>query len=217
PSWGTVTVSGGTVTLGTSEEAISPPWLQSKHNLAFPFSRDTDWTFETRLRFPTVTGFGVFLRVCGRSFRDAEALLAVKASQADGIVVNVPDGFAAEHTVWSSVGGADWRRVRLAYSAQAQTYTVAVDQDDDGTYETVETVAVAGRYADTIVIGNSTAIQGNLGAWTQIEVDYVTVQGTAEQVIIPDWAAPFTYDGERFAWLPTVRSWRISIDKRNQV
>ena len=48
PSWGMCTQWVGALWVGTTTAAISPAWAQSRHNLAFPLSRDTDWTFETR-------------------------------------------------------------------------------------------------------------------------------------------------------------------------
>ncbi len=219
PSWGAVTVGGGTVTLSVTDPAggIAPPWIQSRHNLAFPVSRDTDWTFNLRCQFPAVTGFGVFIRICGRSFRDAEAIWALKCNTADGLTVHCPDGFSVDSVIWSTPGGAPYRRYRVFYDASAQTYTCSIDQDDDGVYETVVVVPVAGRYADCIVIGNSTAIQGHLGAWTSVQVDSVSVTGTAETVQDPQWAAPFTYDGTRFSYLPGHTGGRVSIDVDNIV
>lgn len=218
PSWGTVTVVGSTLTLAVTGNAISPPYIQSRHNLAFPLRRDTDWTFETRLRFPTVEGFGVFLRVCGRSFRDAEAILAIKNNTASGLEVHMPDGFFSDGVHWAPGADTSWNRYLLEYDASAGTYTLSIDADDDGVFEVGPFVTtVDGRYADAIVIGNSTAIQGTLGAWTVIEVDYVDVTGTAEAVEDPDWAAPFAYDGTRMSYLPTLKSGRVSIDKQNMV
>ncbi len=227
PSWGTVTVAGSTVTLGVSENGIAPPWLQSRHNLAFPLRRDTDWHFATRLRFPYMTGYGVFMRICGRSMRDAEAIWAVKADTANGITCHCPDGFTADNIVWSTAGaGTDWRNFAVWYDASAQAYTVGIDQNNDVVdmedqadpgWDVLTVVPVAGRYADSIVIGNSTAIQGTLGDWTQIEVAYVGVSGTAESVEDPEWAAPFTHDGTRFSYLPTVKSGRLHVDKDNLV
>lgn len=218
PSWGVITVGGGVLNLSTSIPAISGPWIQSRHNLAFPLRRDTDWTFTTRVRFPVVTGFGVFMRICGRSFRDAEAIWALKCNTAEGLDLHAPDGFFSDTVIWSTAGsGASWRRYRLDYDASLQQYTAYIDQDDDGAYESVVTFAVNGRYADAIVIGNSTAVQGNLGGWTEIEVDYTRVQGTAEAVVNPNWAAPFTYEGTRFSYLPTLIGGRTSCDLDNQV
>ncbi|MDP2661648.1 MAG: hypothetical protein Q8R28_13045, partial [Dehalococcoidia bacterium] len=219
PSWGVITVAGSTVLLTTTPGGhISPPYIQSLTNLAFPLRRDTDWTFEVRIRFPTVAGFGVFMRICGRSFRDAEAIWALKANLADGIEANMPDGFTAENQTWSTIWGAGWMRHKVEYDAVAQIYSHYVDANDDGVYEYGPYLTpVAGRYAEAIVIGNSTAIQGDLGTWTEIEVDSVTVTGTAEAVEDPDWAAPFTFDGTRFTDLPTVLSGRVSCDKQNQI
>lgn len=220
PSWGDITVAGGTVTLSVpgADGGIAPPWIQSRHNLAFPIRRDTDWQFDIRCRFPVMTGFGVFVRICGMSFRDAEAVWALKANTADGIEVHAPDGFAVDDVIWSTVGaGGDWRRYRVNYDASAQVYICSFDQDDDGVYETVVNVPVAGRYAEAIVIGNSTAIQGTLGNWTSLEVASVSVTGTAEAVVDPEWAAPFSYDGTRFSYLPTLLGGRVSIDKDNMI
>jgi hypothetical protein len=219
PDWGEITVGGGAVSLAVTgvDGGISPPWMQTRHNLAFPLRRDTDWQFDMRCRFPVVTGFGVFVRICGTSFRDAEAVWGLKCNEADGLGVYCPDGFTADNLIWSTVNGAPWRRYRVNYDASAQLYICGIDQDDDGVYETVVNVPVAGRYADAIVLGNSTAIQGNLGAWTQLDVDSVSVTGTAEAIVDPYWAAPFTYDGTRFSYLPLVLSGRVSCDKDNIV
>ncbi len=222
PSWGAVTVAGGYVRLETTSPGINMPWLQSRPNQAFPLRRDTDWVFNMRWRFPDVHGFGSFIRVCGRSFRDAEAIWAVKNNSTDGITFHIPDGFSVNNIVYNSVSHAGWMRVRITYAWQAQTYLVELDMNDDGVYEWAEYEAVDGRYADSIVIGNSTAIQGQLGEFTTIDVDSVSVTGTAETVVDPDWAAPFWYEDEdgtrtRMSWLPTVLGGRVSCDKDNQV
>ena len=167
-------------------------------------------------------GFGSFIRLCGKSYRDAEAIWAVKCNTADGLTVHCPDGFSVNNIIYNGVAHAGWMRVRITYSWQAQTYLVELDMDDNGVYEWSELEPVDGRYVDDIVIGNSTAIQGQLGDFTTIDVDSVAVTGTAETVDDPDWAAPFAYsnsDGTttRMSWLPTLLGGRISIDKDNQV
>lgn len=219
PSWGAITVAGGTVTLSVTDAdgGIAPPWIQSRHNLAFPVRRDTNWQFDIRCRFPVMTGFGVFVRICGTSFRDAEAIWALKANTTSGLQLHTPDGFTADNVIWSTADGAPWRRYRVSYDASEQVYICSIDQNDDGTYETVVNVPVVGRYAEAIVIGNSTAIQGALGTWTSLEVDSVSITGTAETVVDPEWVAPFTYDGTRFAYLPTLHGGRVSIDKDNMI
>jgi hypothetical protein len=212
PSWGNVVVAGSTVTLSVTGSAIRPPWLQSRHNLAFPLRHDTDWTLTTRVRYPNVTGYGVFLRVCGHH-RDRDFIWGLSWNTADGggcdlMATNVFTGRANNN---------QWRRYRLTYDASAQTYTLEIDEDDNGVYETTVVEAVDGCYAEAVVIGNSTAIQGAMGAWTQIEVDYVTVTGTAETIEDPDWAAPFTYDGTRMTYLPVMLGGRVDCDVDNQV
>lgn len=220
--WVTQTFGASDLTLDVTGPAICPGWIQTRHNLAFPIRRDTDWVFNLRACFPKTTSYGNFIRICGRSFRDAEAVWALKVNAAQGLRVNVPDGYSTEHNIWSTVDGAPWRRYRVTYNADAQTYTCEIDQDDDGVYETSVVEPVAGRYADAIVIGNSSAIQGLLGDWTSIKIDSVSVTGVAEPVVDPEWAAPFNYRDEdgslvRMAWMPTIKGGRISIDKDNIV
>jgi hypothetical protein len=219
PSWGTVTVAGGTVTL--SSLGISPPWLQSRHGMAFPQDRSIGWQFDVRCRYPVVTGFGVFLRLCGTSFRDAESVWALRKDEIHDLGITCPDKSTTETLIWSTAGGADsWRRYRVVYNPTAQTYTTYVDEDDNGVYEIVRVTDVEGRYVDAIVIGNSVAIQGNIGNWSQLEVDSISVTsvpGAYEAVTDPDWARPFTYDGTRFTELPRVLSGRLSVDKNNLV
>lgn len=219
PSWGSLSVAGGTVTLAITADGdgIAPPWIQSRHNLAFPISRETDWEFNIRFRFPVFHGFGAFIRICGRSFRDAEAIWAVKGNETDGITVHMPDGYAVNNIIVSTWNDTSWKRIRVNYYADTQQYRCRVDGNDDGVFDSDDYVDVDGRYADAIVIGNSTAVQGQLGRWTQVEVDSVSVSGTAESVEDPDWAAPFEYDGVRMSWLPTVLGGRVSCDKDNQV
>lgn len=222
PSWGQISVAGGTVTLSVPDAVtggIAPPWIQSKFNKAFPLDTRLPWQFDIRCRFPVATGFGVFIRICGTSYRDAEAIWGLKCNSTTGLGLNCPDGFTADDLIWNTAGGGDsWRRYRVVYDPKAQTYTCSIDQDDDGVYETVVVVPVAGRYADAIVIGNSVAIQGHLGAWTSVEVASVSVtspSGVYETIEDPEWAAPFTYDGIRWSYLPQVLSGRVNIDKDN--
>lgn len=218
PSWGLCTQWVGALWIGTSSAGIASSWIQSKHNLAFPLRRDTDWEFRVRAAAATITGYGNFIRICGRSFRDCEAIWAVKANLADGLHVNMPDGFSVQNTRWNNGLDVSFNRYRVIYDASAQTYTCYIDADDDGTYEIGPfTENVNGRYADAIVIGNSTAIQGALGDFTEWHVDWVDITGTAESIVYPDWAAPFTYDGTRFSYLPTVLSGHVSCDKQNVV
>jgi len=218
PSWGKLQQVAGALEVGTSSPGIAPSWCQSRHNLAFPLSRETDWVFEIRCAANPITPYGSFIRICGRSFRDAEAVFAIKANTADGLDVHCPDGFTADNIVWSNGADASVNRYRVRYDASAQTYTIDIDANDDGTFEVGPfVVAVNGRYADAIVIGNSTAVQGSIGAWTEWHVDYVNVQGTAESVVDPDWAAPFTYDGTRFSYLLALVSGRWNWDKDNIV
>lgn len=218
PSWGLCTQWVGALWVGASSPGIAPAWVQSRHNLAFPLSRDTDWVFEIRCAAATITGYGAFIRLCGRSFRDAEAVFAIKANTADGLDVHCPDGFTADNIVWSNGADTSFNRYRVRYSASAQTYTVDIDANDDGTFEVGPfVVPVAGRYVDAMVLGNSTAVQGSIGAWTEWHIDYVDVLGTAETVVDPDWAAPFTYDGTRFSYLPSLLSGRWNWDKDNIV
>ncbi len=218
PSWGLCTQWVGALWIGTSAPGISPSWVQSRHNLAFPIRRDTDWTFQIRCAAATITGYGTFIRICGRSFRDAEAIFAIKCNTADGLSVHAPDGFSADNILWNNGADSSFNRYRVRYDASAQTYTIDIDANDDGTYEIGPfVVPVAGRYADAIVLGNSTAIQGALGAWTEWHIDWVDVLSTAESVEYPNWAAPFTYDGSVMSYLPQVLSGRISCDKDNIV
>lgn len=217
PSWGLLTVGGGVLNIGAVGDAISPAWIQSRHNLAFPLRRDTDWTFTMRARNPVITGYGVFIRICGRSFRDAEAIWALHCNTADGLELHAPDGFIADNVIWSTVGGLAWRRYRVIYDASAQTYQIDIDQDDNGTWEWTRTIAVDGRYADAIVIGNSTAVQGLLGPWTEWEVDYIRIQGTAESVVYPHWASPFARDGSVFSYLPTLLGGDVQCSKDNTI
>ncbi len=237
PSWGHITVGGGSLRLSVTGNAISPPWVQVKPNLAFPVRRDTDWYMVTRARFPVVTGFGSWMCVVGHSYRDVQAIWALKADGAGGtpgdtnrVRVHMPyAGIASplNSVIWSTAGApASYRQYRLDYDASAQTYTARIDQNDDVVdptdasdpgWETKVTIPVAGRYADTIVIGNSVAIQGWLGTWTEPEVNYVRVYGTAEPIVDPQWAAPFTYDGTRWSYLPNVIGGRVSTDIDNTV
>jgi len=218
PSWGLCTQWVGALWVGTTAPGISPAWVQSRHNLAFPLRRDTDWTFQIRTAAATITGFGAFIRICGRSFRDAEAIFAIKANLASGLEVHAPDGFFSDTVLWANGIDTSFNRYRVRYDHAAQTYIIDIDADDDGTYEIGPfVVPVAGRYADAIVIGNSTAIQGTLGAWTEWHTDWVDVQGVAESVEDPEWAAPFTYDGTRFSYLPTLMGGRVNIDKQNLI
>lgn len=218
PSWGYIAQIGGTLRVGAASDGIAPSWVQSKAGLAFPRNRDTDWQFDVRCRFPVATGFGVFLRLCGSSFFDAESVWTIHETEAIDLYCACPDGFDADNVIWSTAGAPDaWRRYRVVYDADAETYTTYIDQDDDGLYEIVRVTPVAGRYVDTIVIGNSVAIQGNMGPWTQIEVDSISVTGTAEVATDPEWAAPFAWDGTRWTYLPQMLGGRISIDKDNVV
>ncbi len=214
PSWGIVTVAGSTVTLAVDGSAIRPPWLQTRHNAAFPLRRDTDWVMTARLRWPAVTGYGVFFRVCGHFRRDdLHNIFTGEYGELGGHF----SLFGQQVTELPAIGPSDWQRVRLTYRAAAQTYTAEVDTNDDGVYEDSLTLDAEGCYAEAVVIGNSTAIQGAMGTWTQIEVDYVEVSGTADATPDPDWAAPFVYDGTRFSYLPVVLGGRVDVDKANQV
>ncbi|MFA6046389.1 MAG: hypothetical protein WC718_15500 [Phycisphaerales bacterium] len=214
PSWGNVVVAGTAVTLSVTGWAIRPPWLQTRHNLAFPLRHDTDWVFSTRFRWPVLTGYGVFFRLCGH-MRSEDLIASGYANELGGgfdlmgeaLVVSTPVG----------TGPTPWYRWRVTFDASAQTYTAEVDTDDDGVYEVSLTKDALGCYAEAIVIGNSTAIQGAMGAWSEIEVDRVTVTGTAETIEDPDWAAPFTYDGTRMTYLPVMLGGRIDCDVDNQV
>lgn len=218
PSWGLCTQVAGALQLGTSSDGIAPSWIQSRHNQAFPLRRDTDWTFIVRAAANPITGFGSFIRLCGRSFRDAEAVVAIKANTADGLEVHAPDGYSVDNVVWANGADSTVNRYRVRYDASAQNYIIDIDANDDGTFEVGPfTVAVNGRYVDALVLGNSTAIQGSLGAWTQWNIDFVDVQGVAETVEDPEWAAPFEYDGTRFCYLPTHIGGQTNVDKRNQI
>jgi hypothetical protein len=218
PSWGLCLQESGNLRVGTTSQGVAPAWIQSKHNLAFPISRETDWVLQIRAAASPITGYGSFIRICGTSFRDAEAIVAIKANAADGLIVTMPDATMTLTTVWSNGADSSFNRYRVTYDASAQTYTVEIDADDDGTYEIGPfTAAVDGRYADAVVIGNSTAIQGAMGDFTEWKVDWIDIVGTAEVVEHPSWAAPFTYDGTVFSYLPTILSGRVAIDKRNLI
>ena len=218
PSWGKLQQVAGALEVGTTVPGIAPSWCQSRHNLAFPLKRYTDWVFEIRCAANPITGYGAFVRICGRSFRDAEAIWALKANTADGLEVHGPDGFFSDTVLWSNGADSTVNRYRVTYDASAQTYTVEIDADDDGTFEIGPFVyAVAGRYADAIVIGNSTAVQGALGAWTEWHVDYVDVVGVAEAVADPDWAAPFTFETEHYTYLPANLGGQVNLDVDNVV
>jgi hypothetical protein len=221
PTWGALTVAGSAITLGTTYEAISPAWICSQPNVAFPKNTTTDWLFETRLRFPTITGYGVFLRIC--SLENVDAVMAVKANLAEGVIVKAPDESSeGSPTLWSGGLTNNYFRVRVAYSAIAREYTISVDANDDGVYESGPyTVTAVGYRADYIVVGNSTARQGDLGGWTEIQVDYITVTGTSESYALPKWAGPMYlydsigYDQELWAPLPLVIRGSISVAKEN--
>lgn len=218
PSWGLCTQWVGALWIGTTSPGIASSWIQSRHNLAFPLRRDTDWVFQMRMAAATITGYGNFVRICGRSFRDAEAIWAVKANTAESLHVTMPDGFSVENEIWNNGLDTSFNRYRVRYDARAQQYICDIDADDDGTYEIGPfVVAVNGRYADSIVIGNSTAVQGALGDWTELHIDWVDVVGLAESVRYPEWARAYDYGGEKFTYLPTLLGGRVNCDKGNIV
>ncbi len=219
PTWGVCTVAGSTVTLGTSTIAICPPWMTSKPNLAFPKDTRTSWQLDARLCFPTVTGFGVFFRVC--SLWNHEAIFAVKCATG-GIQVKMPDRDVTEEGVLWDTPGHGWIRVRLVYDAHARTYIAYIDTNDDGTFEEGPfTISAVNFQADYIAVGNTTARQGFIGNWTEIEVDYVTVTGVSETYELPDWAGPqylydaVGYENELWSFLPSVLKGSIDIALRN--
>jgi hypothetical protein len=220
PTWGVCTISGSTCRLSTTGEAISPSWIVSKPNLAFPKNKTTDWVLEIRIRFPVVTGFGVFFRVGTLEYE--EAAFAVKANEA-GLEVKLPDSsIGGEHDIWVTGDPTPWRRYRMVFDASEHMYSVYIDADDDGIYELGPfNYDATGLQADYIVIGNSTARQGSVGAWTEIETDYITITGTSESYDLPVWAGPMYlydsigYDQELWAYLPTVLRGDISISFEN--
>lgn len=210
PSWGVLTVSGGTALCGVAGPAISPAWFSSKPNITFPKDQNTNWTMEARVKFPNIYGNGVFFRVCSLEARDA--VLAVKCNLADGLTVEGPD---QQTTHWSNGVDYGWHTYKLTFTANTKMYEVFVDGVSEGTYSAV------GYRADYIVVGNSVARQGLVGDWTEIEVDYVDVTGTAETMEIPNWAGPMYlydyigYDNELWAYLPLWERGRIDIHKKN--
>jgi hypothetical protein len=225
PTWGVATVSGGVLTLGANGDAISPAWVVSKPNLAFPKNTTTSWTLETRVRFPTITGFGMFFRVGSLEYK--EAVFAIKCNE-NYLQVKLPDSSSyvegeTDGEVWRASGSkTDWRRYKLVYNARARTYTVYIDEDDDGVFETGPfSTSAVGKRADFIVIGNSTARQGWLGAWTRLQVSYVTVTGVSESLELPDWAGPLYlydaigYENELWSTLPTVLRGNVDIGLKN--
>ena len=216
PSWSEITIAGGTITLDTLADSISSPWFSSRDGLAFPKNPDTAWTLEVRMRFPAFAGFGSFFRV--HSIEQSEEIFAVKGNTALGIEVRNYLGTQ----LWLPGADTTWNRYRLVYDPINLTYTVTIDANDDGVFELGPfTYPAENAQADYIIIGNSTAIQGDLGNWTSIEVDYVDVTGTSETYNIPDWAGPFYlyeslgYQTELWAELPTHLRGSINVDKQN--
>jgi len=216
PSWGTLTVAGSTILLGTSIPAISPAWVCSKEAIAFPNVQKDYWVHEWRMRFPTITGYGVFYRVC--SLDSPEAIVAVKCNLADGLTLEFQDGTR----VWQPGADSTWNRFRFEYLPDTDQYRLTADADDDGIFELGPwTISATNLKPDYIVIGNSTARQPWLGTWTEIEVDYVRTTGVSELYDIPVWAGPqymysdLGYADEVWAELPTVLRGNIDVHKRN--
>ncbi len=217
PTWGSIVVAGGTVTIGTLGIAISPAWISSKPNMAFPKTTDTDWTFETRMRFQNLTVFGVFLRIC--TLEDANGILGISCNSVVGLDVTFPDRGTER---WAPGVDTTWNRYKLAYSAASKEYTLSIDANDDGAYELGPwTISSVGLRADYIAVGNTVARQGTALNWTEIEIDWIRVTGTSESYEFPVWANPsymydaLGYDNEVWTVLPTVLRGRIDIHKRN--
>src|SRR5574340_1681468 len=97
PSWIALDFAATVLRSRDATNGISSAVMQSQHNQAFPLSRDTDWTFKCRIRFDPVTGFGSGLRLCGRSFRDAEAVFTVWCDSANHLVVTCPSGYSVNN------------------------------------------------------------------------------------------------------------------------
>ncbi len=216
PSWSDITIVGSSITMDTLADSISAPWFSSKDGLAFPRDPNIAWTLDVRMRFSVFAGYGVFFRV--HSIEQAEAVLSINGNTADGLKV---EDYNKTTYLLDAVGNG-WHRYRLVYDPINMDYTLTIDANDDGVYELGPyTFSAVSAQADYIIVGNSTAIQGDLGDWTPIEVDYVTVIGTSETYAIPDWAGPYYlyeslgYQTELWAELPTHLRGSVRIDKEN--
>jgi len=216
-SWGNVTVSGSVLTVGVYGSSISTPYVSSKPKLAFPSSREFGWTLTMRLSFPTLASHGNFVMV--GSLDTPWRVLSVEANSVSGVAIRLEGVTPA---VVSNLGAfTGWFRVQVTYDPIANTHTLWVDDNDDGAYTPIGTCSAVGRHPDSIVIGNSVAIQGGLADWTKINVDWVRVDGMSETVELPEWAGPMYiydaigYEDELWATLPQVEGWRSSHHKKN--
>jgi hypothetical protein len=170
------------------------------------------------MSFPVITGFGVFFRIV--DMQHEQAICAVKNNEAHGYIVTFPDGNSpgglgeGTATVVKSrgFGHISTHSYELIYTPAGPTYELKEDGISLGT------ISAANRQAWAIVIGNGT-IQTNIGSWTNIKVDSVTVTTLSfETFTAPSWAGTtFLVGAETWGYLPWLNSMQMGFHERNNL
>lgn len=203
-----VIVSGGKLTLA-GVDTNGFPMVWSMPGITFPSDLSIGWTMEWTMDYPSITGYGVFFRVC--DLQNDAAIVAIKANTAQGFTVEMPDG-----TVRESLGiNTSSHDFELIYTPPTNTAAGQYEIKRNGVSK--GTMASTGRQAWYIAIGNS-AIQTAIGTWTTISVNRVDVNLTStESQTWPSWTDREQVGSEWWGRLPWLSRVSIGTHKRNQV
>lgn len=223
-TWASYVPDGGTIGAGTalyltstSADGITKgPYAYSKPGF-FPYSQGITWTLEWSAAMGSTTlGTTAYIGYRNSSQEvvgigpEGGAIVQITANQNLGsIEVHIPSNVIKEYL---PLDGA-YRTYSLQFTGSQ--FILSRDGAVKGS------VAWGPRQADYVKFGGHVQEEPGPGHWPRIWVDYIrfTAYSTTESWTVPSWAVggTFSVDGRTCAYLPTVLSGRINIDKGNTV
>jgi hypothetical protein len=209
PVGGTLTEAGGKLTLSATA-TNGFPTVQSQPGLTFPNDISIGWTMEWTMDYPSITGYGVFFRVC--DIENEKAIVAIKNNTADGYTIEMPDGTVIEDLGAAHTTSHDYELIYTPpTNIAAGQYELKRDTVSKGT------IASTGRQAWYIAIGNK-SIQTAIGTWTSIAIARVDVNlDSGESQDWPDWTDREQSGTEWWGRLPHVINISENTHERNDV
>ncbi len=227
PALGTVTVAAGELQLSTTDDTNAFPVVEGLPGAWFPRDRSLPWDHKWTMRFPKITGFGVWYRV--GDLRNNAAIAEVKNDIASGYSIKLlgteVENLGGSHTTEHSF----ILRYTPATASAAAQYELFRDAVSKGTGDATD------KQAFYWMAGNNNIPQSSIGDWSDIYISRVETDmtGAFEAQNYPFWTdkatisaafraisdGPFAAadDGQVWGRLPWLQAFELGWHERNNV